>query len=259
MTESTAISEELVIRFFAALEAGDLGTLREIYAPDAVIWHNDDLLEQPVEDNLKVLQGLHRAVSGLRYDIVRRAPTADGVLQQHVLRGRLPNGAEVELHAAMYLQVRDGHITRIEEYLDSAQALVDQGGPRGAVRLAAGRPAGWRLVARGARGVAHRPMWVFVMEVNSHISAAVSRTSPSAISLKRRSSRPLAANRNVTSAATGSGQIPGTAPRAVVQAASGRDLSTPTRSPASDSCEASALSPRLSVLRTWGQSRELLR
>jgi ketosteroid isomerase-like protein len=27
----------------------------------------------------------------------------------------------VELHAAMYLQVRDGRITRIEEYLDSGQ------------------------------------------------------------------------------------------------------------------------------------------
>ena len=114
-------ARELVIRFFAALEAGDIGTLREIYAPDALIWHNDDLLEQSVEDNLKVLQGLHRAVSGLRYDVIRRAATADGVLQQHVLRGQLPNGAEVELHAAMYLQVRDGHITRIEEYLDSAR------------------------------------------------------------------------------------------------------------------------------------------
>ena len=115
------MGEELVIRFFAAIEAGDLDTLREIYAPDAVVWHNDDLIEQPVEDNLKVLQGLHRAVSGLRYDIVRRVPAADGVLQQHVLRGYLPDGAPVELHAAMYLQVRDGHITRIEEYLDSAR------------------------------------------------------------------------------------------------------------------------------------------
>ena len=85
----TTISEELVIRFFAALEAGDIGTLREIYAPDAVVWHNDDLVEQPVEENLRVLQGLHRAVSGLRYDIVRRVPAPDGVLQQHVLRGRL--------------------------------------------------------------------------------------------------------------------------------------------------------------------------
>jgi ketosteroid isomerase-like protein len=115
------MSEELVVRFFAALEAGDIATLQEIYAPDAVIWHNDDLIEQPVVENLKVLQGLHRAVSGLRYDIVRRTIAADGVLQQHVLRGRLANGTDVELHAAMYLQVRDGHITRIEEYLDSGQ------------------------------------------------------------------------------------------------------------------------------------------
>ncbi len=115
------MSEEVVVRFFAALEAGDIGTLREIYAPDALIWHNDDLLEQSVEDNLTVLQGLHRAVAGLRYDVIRRAAVSDGVLQQHVLRGMLPNGAEVELHAAMYLQVRDGRVTRIEEYLDSAK------------------------------------------------------------------------------------------------------------------------------------------
>jgi uncharacterized protein len=115
------MSEEIVVRFFAALEAGDIETLREIYAPDAVIWHNDDLIEQPVADNLRVLAGLHRAVSGLHYDIVRRVPAPDGVLQQHVLRGRLADGTDVALHAAMYLQVRDGHVTRIEEYLDSAQ------------------------------------------------------------------------------------------------------------------------------------------
>ncbi len=68
------MSEELVVRFFAALEAGDIAALREIYAPDAVIWHNDDLIEQPVEENLKVLAGLHRVVSGLRYDVIRRVP-----------------------------------------------------------------------------------------------------------------------------------------------------------------------------------------
>jgi ketosteroid isomerase-like protein len=118
---SELASEELVAAFFIALEAGDIETLREIYAPDAVIWHNDDLIEQPVEENLKVLAGLHRVVSGLRYDITRRVPAPDGVLQQHVLRGTLPNGADVELHAAMYLQVRDGRITRIEEYLDSGK------------------------------------------------------------------------------------------------------------------------------------------
>ena len=64
-----------------------------------------------MEENLKVLAGLHRVVSGLRYDVARRVPAPDGVLQQHVLRGTLPNGAAVELHAAMYLRVRDGHVT----------------------------------------------------------------------------------------------------------------------------------------------------
>ena len=113
-------SEDTVIRFFAALEAGDIDAVRAIYAPDALIWHNDDLVEQPVEDNLKVLAALHKVVSGLRYEIIRRVPADDGVIQQHVLRGTLPGGQDVALHAAMYLQVRDGRVTRIEEYLDSA-------------------------------------------------------------------------------------------------------------------------------------------
>lgn len=113
--------EQTVERFFAAIEAGDIDTVRRMYAPDALIWHNDDLIEQNVEDNLKMLKALHRAVSGLRYDVVRRAELPDGVIQQHVLRGALPNGGPVALHAAMYLRVSDGRITRIEEYLDSGQ------------------------------------------------------------------------------------------------------------------------------------------
>jgi ketosteroid isomerase-like protein len=48
-------SEDTVIRFFAAIETGDIDLVRAIYAPDALIWHNDDLIEQPVEENLKVL------------------------------------------------------------------------------------------------------------------------------------------------------------------------------------------------------------
>ena len=68
------MSEELVIRFFAAIEAGDLGTLREIYAPDALIWHNDDLLEQSVDDNLKVLQERNREDARERlFDMIRQA------------------------------------------------------------------------------------------------------------------------------------------------------------------------------------------
>jgi len=111
-----------VERFFAALEAGDTELLASIYTPEARIWHNDASGEQGVEDNLKVLRGLHTVVSGLRYDIARRFPMEGGIVQQHTLRGTLPDGSEVAMPAAMFLYVDGGRVTRIEEYLDSAQA-----------------------------------------------------------------------------------------------------------------------------------------
>jgi len=51
------MSDALVIaeKFFRAIEAGDVDAIRAIYAPDAVIWHNNDQLEQSVDDNLRVL------------------------------------------------------------------------------------------------------------------------------------------------------------------------------------------------------------
>lgn len=120
MTQPNAVT--VVERFFTALEAGDTDTLTDIYAPDALIWHNDDGGEQGVEDNLRVLRGLHSVVSGLQYEIVRRYAVEDGVFQQHVLRGTLPDGSAVAMPAAMRLVIADGRVTRIEEYLDSAQA-----------------------------------------------------------------------------------------------------------------------------------------
>src|SRR5215831_930234 len=73
-------------------------------------------------------------------------------------------------------------------------------------------------------------MWVCVIWVNWQISAAVSRTSPTAISLKRRSSRPLAAKPNMTSAATdrmrarASMRLPGSAPEVWAVAGGGVKL-----------------------------------
>ena len=111
-----------VERFFAALEAGDTDLLATIYTPDARIWHNDASGEQGVEDNLRVLRGLHAVVSGLHYDVGRRFPMDGGVVQQHVLRGTLPDGSAVAMPAAMFLYVEGDRVRRIEEYLDSAQA-----------------------------------------------------------------------------------------------------------------------------------------
>ena len=112
---------DLAARFIDAVAAGDLETVRSIYAPDAVIWHNNDRRETTVEENLKVLGWMASKVTDKRYDDVRRQKTDNGYVQQHVLRGTAPNGEAFEVEACLVVQVRDGRITRLEEYLDTAQ------------------------------------------------------------------------------------------------------------------------------------------
>ncbi|MDP3299180.1 MAG: nuclear transport factor 2 family protein, partial [Phenylobacterium sp.] len=77
----------LAERFISALETGDVEAVRGIYAPDAKLWHNNDEIEQTVEQNLRVLAWLIHALPERRYRIVRREILADGFMQQHVLEG----------------------------------------------------------------------------------------------------------------------------------------------------------------------------
>jgi ketosteroid isomerase-like protein len=112
---------ELADRFFAAIPQGDVETLRALYAPDARVWHNHDGIAQGVETNLRVLGWVARHVQGLRYDDVRRRVTPDGWVQQHVLRGTAPDGRPLAVAACIVFQVQGGRVTRVDEYLDSAQ------------------------------------------------------------------------------------------------------------------------------------------
>ncbi len=109
-------------RFFAAIEAGDLDAVGGIYADETVIWHNHDGVEQDKAANLRTLAWLSRTIGDVRYEEVRRIATADGFVQQHVLRGTNRSGEEVELPACMVVTVADGRITRLEEYFDSRHA-----------------------------------------------------------------------------------------------------------------------------------------
>ncbi|HYL60767.1 MAG TPA: hypothetical protein VEU51_18015, partial [Candidatus Acidoferrales bacterium] len=49
------ISLETADRLFKAIERGEGAAIREIYAPTAKIWHNNDGATQTVEQNLAVL------------------------------------------------------------------------------------------------------------------------------------------------------------------------------------------------------------
>ena len=127
-TESKTTPEqslETADRLFSAIERGDVAAIRDIYAPTAKIWHNNDGLTQTVDANLAVLGWVVANILELAYTEVRRNPTPTGFVQQHVMRGRLKSsGKEFRLPACIICEVEDGRITRLDEYLDSAHTAV---------------------------------------------------------------------------------------------------------------------------------------
>jgi ketosteroid isomerase-like protein len=118
---------EVAERLFAAIPAGDIDAVRAIYAPDAVIWHNNDNATQGPEENLRTLRWVSRNIVNLRYEDIQRQETANGFVQQHVLRGTAPNGTVLEIPACILCTVVDGQITRLDEYLDSAHTAALRG------------------------------------------------------------------------------------------------------------------------------------
>lgn len=108
-------------RFMAALNVADGDAVKEIYSPDARIWHNFSDQLQSVEDNIKSMYWMHRKLSNLNYDIQRREAIPGGFIQQHILRGTLASGDEFAMPACAICKVEDGRITSLEEYIDTAQ------------------------------------------------------------------------------------------------------------------------------------------
>jgi ketosteroid isomerase-like protein len=115
---------EVADRLFSAINAGDIDAVRDCYADNVVIWHNNDGIEQSRDENLRTLSWVIHNVSDRRYEEIRRQETATGFVQQHVLRGITRSGKQLELPACIVCTVEMGKITRLDEYLDSAQTAV---------------------------------------------------------------------------------------------------------------------------------------
>ena len=112
---------ELARRFVRALNQKDEAAIREIYAPDARIWHNFDNKYQTIDENMRGMYWIHKRLSGIDYDVVRLVELPDGYLQEHVLRGKLPSGENFAMPACVICTVQDGRVTSLREYLDLTQ------------------------------------------------------------------------------------------------------------------------------------------
>jgi ketosteroid isomerase-like protein len=114
----------LAARFVTAIETADIDEIKRCYAEDARIWHNFDNVDQTVDENLRVLRWMVRVLSDRKYNVLRRVAFPGGYLQQHVLTGKRANGEAFAMPACLVVTVKDGRISRLEEYLDPAQASV---------------------------------------------------------------------------------------------------------------------------------------
>jgi limonene-1,2-epoxide hydrolase len=104
--------------FFAAIERADLDAVRELYSPEAKIWHNVTGQSQTREENLALLRYFTGRVSELRYEVLAREFFHGGFVQRHILHGKLESGDLIAAPVCLVVYVFRGRIERLFEYLD---------------------------------------------------------------------------------------------------------------------------------------------
>jgi ketosteroid isomerase-like protein len=117
---SDAQTLEIARRLIAAITAGDVAAVEALYADDLVGWQNFTGRELNRRQMLKIVRVLGGDVEDLRYDDIRVTPTARGYVQQHVLHATAKDGRKVECAACLVVEIADGKIRRIDEYMDGA-------------------------------------------------------------------------------------------------------------------------------------------
>ena len=111
----------MATRFFDAIEAGDIETMRDSFTPDAEIWHNTDELIVTRDQTAATLTGMVARIDEREYADRRLTVFPGGFVQQHVLKGvRTHDGGAVRLPCAIVCKVEGGRIIRLDEYFDSA-------------------------------------------------------------------------------------------------------------------------------------------
>lgn len=111
---------EIARRLMEGISAGDVDAVGALYHDDLVGWRNVDGRELDRRQMLKIVDFLGTRVKDLRYEQIRVQPTASGYVQQHVLRATASDGTRVEMPACLVVELADGKIRRLDEYMDSA-------------------------------------------------------------------------------------------------------------------------------------------
>ena len=108
----------VALKLISAIENYDSALMRECYAPDMRMWHNVYQVEMSGEDHIKQMERayFHKYLNP-KYINIRIDTFEGGFVQQHILTARFVDGTPVRMPICVVGRVKDGRITRIEEYL----------------------------------------------------------------------------------------------------------------------------------------------
>jgi uncharacterized protein len=117
MTKSEIL--ELAAALMAAVQSGDVDAVEALYAPEIILWHTNDRVDQTSADSIRTLAWINKHMKGVRYEELRVAALDDGFVQQHVMRADSP---KVDMPCMLRAWCANGRVTRIEEYFDSVDS-----------------------------------------------------------------------------------------------------------------------------------------
>ena len=75
-----------------------------------------------LDELLAFSAAVRRIMPDYHYADVVRMTTTSGFVEEHSVRGTLPDGEELRLAACVIGEIRDGRITELREYVDSVAA-----------------------------------------------------------------------------------------------------------------------------------------
>jgi len=112
---------ELCEALFAAFADGDGDLVRSLCTPDMQARQNNGP-PMNLDSLLEFALSVYRVVDNFRYEDARRSATETGFVEEHKVRGTLPNGSNLDLAVCAVADVRNGKVCDIREYLDVSAA-----------------------------------------------------------------------------------------------------------------------------------------
>ena len=116
--------DHIIDRMFAALSAGDVAAACACFGLNATIWHGFDAIAQTAKEVAISWKAMIAHFPERGVVDVRRQPTPTGFVQQHLWTARTADGRAMAWPVCVVVQITDGLIARLDEYIDRAGSFT---------------------------------------------------------------------------------------------------------------------------------------